>query len=99
MEMARNMLKGKNLSNEYWVEAVACAVYILNRSPTKIVRDMIPQQTWSSKHHNVSHFKVFGCIAYAHDLNKQGVNWLIKVKNAFLLVIINNIRHISCLIL
>jgi hypothetical protein len=66
MEMARSMLKGKNLSNEYWAEAVACAVYILNRSPTKIVRDMIPQQAWSGKHHSVSHFKVFGCIAYAH---------------------------------
>jgi hypothetical protein len=27
---------------------------------------MIPQQAWSGKHHSVSHFKVFGCIAYAH---------------------------------
>jgi hypothetical protein len=66
MEMARSMLKGKNLSNEYWAEAVACAVYILNRSPTKIVRNMVPQEAWSGKHHSVSHFKVFGCIAYAH---------------------------------
>jgi hypothetical protein len=66
MEMARSMLKGKNLSNEYWAEVVACAMYILNKSPTKIVRDMIPQQEWSGKHHSVSHFKVFGCIAYAH---------------------------------
>jgi hypothetical protein len=37
----------------------------LNRSPTNIVRDMIPQQAWSGKHHSVSHFKVLGCIAYA----------------------------------
>ena len=66
MEMARSMLKGKNLPNEYWVEAVSCAVYILNRSPTKIVRDMIPQQAWSDMIHSVSHLKVFGCIAYAH---------------------------------
>ena len=42
MEMARSMLKGKNLPNEYWVEVVSCYVYILNRSPTKIVRDMVP---------------------------------------------------------
>lgn len=27
---------------------------------------MIPQQAWSGKHHSVSHFRVFGCIAYAH---------------------------------
>jgi hypothetical protein len=43
MEMARSMFKGKNVSNEYLVEALACAVYILNMSPTKILRDMIPQ--------------------------------------------------------
>ena len=65
MEMARSMLKGKNLPNEYWAEAVACAVYILNRSPTKIVKNMIPQQEWSGKH-CVFHLRVFGCIAYAH---------------------------------
>jgi hypothetical protein len=66
MEMERSMLKGKNLSNEYWAEVVAYVVSILNKSPTKIVRDMIPQQAWSGKHHNVSHFKVSGYIAYAH---------------------------------
>jgi hypothetical protein len=58
--MARSMLKGKNLFNEYWPDVVACVVYILNKSPTKIVRDMIPQQAWSGKHHSVSHFRVFG---------------------------------------
>ena len=38
----------------------------MNRSPTKIVRDKIPQDACSGKHHCVSHFRVFGCIAYAH---------------------------------
>lgn len=66
MEMERSMLKGKNLPNEYWAEAMACAVYILNRSPTKIVKNMIPQQAWSGKHHCVSHLRVLGCIAYAY---------------------------------
>lgn len=42
MEMARSMLKAKNLSNVFWVEVVACVVYILNRSPTKSVKDRIP---------------------------------------------------------
>lgn len=66
MEMARSMLKGKNLPNEYWAKGVSCSIYILNKSPTKIVRDMIPQKEWSGKIHSVSHLKVFGCIAYAH---------------------------------
>lgn len=40
--MARSMLKVKNLPNEYWVESVACLVYILNRYPTKSVQEKIP---------------------------------------------------------
>lgn len=54
MEMARSNLKVKNLSNEYWVEALSCVVYILNKSPPKISRNMIPQQAWSSKQHCLS---------------------------------------------
>lgn len=66
MEMARSMLKAKHLSNEYWAEAVACAAYIINRSPTKSVINMIPEEAWSGRKHNVSHMRVFGCVAYAH---------------------------------
>lgn len=35
MEMARSLLKAKNLFNIFWEEATACVVYILNRSTTK----------------------------------------------------------------
>ena len=34
VEMARCMLQTKGLSNSYWGDAVAIAVYILNHSPT-----------------------------------------------------------------
>ena len=65
MEMARSMLKAKNLSNDFWAEAIACAAYILNRSPTKSVKNTIPQEAWNGKKHNVSHLRVFGCVAYS----------------------------------
>lgn len=42
MNMAQSMLKEKHLRNEYWREAVSCVVYILNRSPTKSVKDRVP---------------------------------------------------------
>jgi hypothetical protein len=66
MNMARSMLKAKNLSNEYWSEAVACSVYILNLSPTSSLENQVPQEAWSGMKSSVSHFKVFGCVAYAH---------------------------------
>ncbi|KAM1825630.1 hypothetical protein ACFX13_025099 [Malus domestica] len=33
--MARSMLKSKKLPKELWTEAVACAVYLSNWSPTR----------------------------------------------------------------
>ncbi|KAA0038299.1 integrase [Cucumis melo var. makuwa] len=41
MEMARSMLKAKNLQNEFWGDVVECTVYILNRAPKKYSRKII----------------------------------------------------------
>ncbi|PNX79108.1 copia-type polyprotein, partial [Trifolium pratense] len=49
VEMARSMLKGKGLPNNFWAEAVSSAVYILNRSPTKAVRDRTPFEAWHGR--------------------------------------------------
>lgn len=66
MNMARCMLKEKNLCNDYWAEVVATAVYILNRSPTISVQGKVPQEAWFGTKLNVAHFRIFGCIAFAH---------------------------------
>jgi hypothetical protein len=66
MEMARSMLTAKHLSNEYWAEAVATAIYILNRCLTKSVKNRIPQGAWTGSKHDVAHLTFFGCVAYAH---------------------------------
>ena len=39
MDMARSMLKAKGMS---WVEAVTCAVYLINKSPTRSVPNTTP---------------------------------------------------------
>ena len=36
INMVRSMFKENNLSNDYWVEAIVCSIYILNRCPTTI---------------------------------------------------------------
>ena len=73
MNMARSMMKEKHLSNEHWGDAVTCSVYILNRSPTKSVKDRVPQQAWSGKCSSISHLRIFGCVAYAHVLEKMRI--------------------------
>ncbi|XLT27854.1 hypothetical protein HN873_059146, partial [Arachis hypogaea] len=66
MDMVRCMLKSKQMPKEFWAEAVATAVHILNKCPTKSVRDKTPEEAWSGKRPSIHHFRVFGCIAYAH---------------------------------
>ncbi|KAL4341735.1 hypothetical protein GQ457_08G027600 [Hibiscus cannabinus] len=66
LNMARSMLKAKNTPKEFWAEVVSCAVYLSNRSPTKNVDNVTPQEAWSGRKPSVRHIRVFGSIAYAH---------------------------------
>jgi len=66
MEMARSMLKEKGMPNTFWAEAVYTAVYILNRCPTKAVKDKTPIEAWSGRKPSAKHLRVFGSICYIH---------------------------------
>ena len=54
------------MSHCYWVEAVSTIVYIMNMTPITVVHDVTPKEKFSSTKTNLSHLKVFGCIAYLH---------------------------------
>ncbi|CAL9020712.1 unnamed protein product, partial [Prunus brigantina] len=47
VEMATSMMNEKGLPKHFWAEAVFTAVYILNRSPTKVVKNKTPFEAWS----------------------------------------------------
>ena len=67
MESARSMMAHAGLPERFWAEAVECAAYIRNRMPTTAIKgNKVPMEVWSGKKADVSHLKVFGCIAYAH---------------------------------
>ena len=63
--MVKSLLKAKGLPNQFWGEAVATTLYLLNISPTKAVLYQTPYEAWMGKKPRVSHLKVLGCIAYA----------------------------------
>jgi hypothetical protein len=63
---AMSMLNEKNLPNYFWAEAIVTGIYIVNRTPTTIVHGIRPQEKFRGKKPNVSHLRVFGCIAYMH---------------------------------
>ena len=64
------MLEAKHFPNEYWGEVVAIAVYIMKQCSTNSVKNKVPQEAWIGMNHNISHLKVFGCVAYAHVPNE-----------------------------
>ena len=66
MEMARSMLKSKNLPNSFWGVTVVTIVYILNQIPKKVLQTITPKEAWSGHKPSIAHFHVFGFSAYVH---------------------------------
>lgn len=64
IEMARSLLKEKNVPNQFWGEAVQHATYLINRLPTRAVTGITPYEAWSEKKPHVEHIRVFGCLAH-----------------------------------
>jgi hypothetical protein len=67
------MLNEKNLPNYFWAKAVATIVYIMNRTPTTIIHGMTLEEKFTCKKPDVSHLRVFGCIAYMHVLDEKKI--------------------------
>jgi hypothetical protein len=67
VESARCLLKQQGLGNHLWAEAIATAVYLKNRSPTKALKDFnVPEEVWTGRKPSVKHLRIFGCDAYVH---------------------------------
>ena len=58
MEKARCLLKGRNVDEELWAEAVLTANFIKNRVPTKILGNSTPEEIFSGKKPNSKVFKM-----------------------------------------
>uniref|UniRef100_A0A8R7P947 Retrovirus-related Pol polyprotein from transposon TNT 1-94 n=1 Tax=Triticum urartu TaxID=4572 RepID=A0A8R7P947_TRIUA len=62
--MARSMMKAKGMPDYFWGEAVTTAVYLLNRAFTRSVDGATPYEAWHGRKPEVSHLRVFGCVAH-----------------------------------
>ena len=62
--MTRSILKSSNMPSYMWGEAVRHSVYLLNRLPTKVLKGRTPHEAWSGRKPDLSHIKMFGCVAY-----------------------------------
>ena len=75
MESARAMMAQPGLPECYWAEAVTTAAYLRNRTPTRsLMEKTTPYEKWYGRKPNLSHLRMFGCMALAYipDSNRKG---------------------------
>ena len=60
----------------------------MNRAPTAAVHDVTPEEKFTGNKPDLSHMKVFGCIAYVHVPDDLRTKLDPKAENASLLVIL-----------
>lgn len=66
MEKVRCLLNESGLEEKFWAEAVATAVYIINRTPSSANDYNIPEEVWLGKAPGYQHLRRFGCVVYVH---------------------------------
>jgi transposase InsO family protein len=72
VQMARALLKQRGMTAVFWGEVVVTTVYILNRSPTKVLNGRTPYEAWHGRKPAVSHLRVFSCLAFGKELGHIG---------------------------
>ena len=65
-DKVRCMLNDSGLDNAYWAEAANTVIYLKNRFTTAAMEGATPEELWSGRKVDLSHLRIFGCIAYAH---------------------------------
>jgi len=69
---ASSMLITANLRLDFWGQAVLCANYLLNRTPTKGLKlTMTPYEALLKTKPYFGHLRIWGCRVYAHISDKK----------------------------
>ncbi|KAL0702312.1 hypothetical protein Bca4012_058434 [Brassica carinata] len=71
MEVARSMMFHTNVPKRFWGDAVITACYLINRIPTKVLKDVSPFQVLNKIKPPLDHLRVFGCVCYVLTPGEQ----------------------------
>jgi len=65
-ESVKAMMNDHNLSMFLWGEVAMTIVYVQNRSPHRILRNMTIEESFLGKKPSIEHLRIFGCPVYIH---------------------------------
>ena len=63
---ARAMLHDQGLPMHLWAEACNIAIYVQNHCPHRVLGMSTPEEAFTGKKPDVSHFNIFGSSVYVH---------------------------------
>lgn len=72
IDIARALRFEANLPIEFLGECILTAAYIINKLPSKVIDHKTPHEILLKKPPSYNHFRVFGCLVYAHDNRRKG---------------------------
>lgn len=65
------MLYDQDMPKFLWAEACSTVVYIQNRDPHRALGNITPEEVFSQKKPEVSHFIILGSVAFYHVPNEK----------------------------
>jgi len=72
VEMARTFLQDASLPNTYWSFAVNYATYVINRAPTRTLKEPItPFEAYTGNKPSIAHLRIFGCKGWVIQNTKE----------------------------
>ena len=66
IEATKAMMLDQSLPMILWAEACMTAVYVQNRSPHQILKNITPEEAFTGVKPEIEHFRIFGCPVYFH---------------------------------
>ena len=65
-EIVKALMNDQSLSMYLWGEATMASIYVQNRSPHHILKDMTLEEAFLGNKPNVEHLRIIGCLVYIH---------------------------------